>query len=174
MTAEESLIENAANWAASPYWRHSQWDDVLQCGRIGAWKGLRRWRADGGASRETHARNWASSEIKHYLRRGSNIIRVPCYRPVGDGPRVTESLDDPDWRNKATPVSEDVDQLAVRLALDGLTPQSREVLQLVVIEGFYQTDYARFLGLSAPAVWGRFRRAKNAMRRALIAQGVHS
>jgi DNA-directed RNA polymerase specialized sigma24 family protein len=87
---------------------------------------------------------------------------------------VVMSLDEPDAVNLVSPELDpgDIDRLAVRLALESLPLRSQDILRFIVCAEYSQVDLAEHFHVSQVTIGNVFRKAKNALRRALVAQGV--
>ena len=108
------------------------------------------------------------------LRRGESIrnlrgwlltaTRNRCLNALRDG-RPEELTDD--FTALIAPVSDPADRLALRQALEGLTPEERLAFTLHVIDGYKYREIAAGLDLPMGTVQTRCRTAKRKLRAAL-------
>ncbi len=159
-------IEKLARFAASPYWGHAHYDDILQEARIGVWRAARDFDPDRGIQFRTYAISRAQGRAKQYVRRRTQLIGIPSWVDIrrADLPRAVACLDT--CEAVAAPVPVDSEELAeAGTMLRSLPPLHRRAFVWYHYCGASQAEIADRLGVSQVTVSLWLRQDLNRLRR---------
>jgi RNA polymerase sigma-70 factor (ECF subfamily) len=134
-------------------------EDAVQETYLRAWRSFRTYQPD------TNCRAWLFRILLNVLKKAAGKKR---HDPLAEAEEVEGS-------NKVIPLFPDVEggnRQDILAAVSHLTPEFRDVLWLVVVEGFPYKETAQMLDIPMGTVMSRLYRARRELRRWLTAPAV--
>lgn len=101
----------------------------------------------------------------------SNCFRDHCRKnPLSEVPQEPVETEDQDQPGVDELVAKDQVRESIRRAIGQLSPEQREVIMLVDLEGFSYTDVASILNIPMGTVMSRLNRARQKLKQLLLRQ----
>lgn len=131
-------------------------EEIAQEAFLAVWRSASRYDPEKGSTR-----TWLLAMVRN---RAIDRLRARRRRPVH---QLDDSLDLPDGTDLVSQAAASIDAQAARLALAGLAPEQRQVIELAYFGGLSHAEIAAQTATPVGTVKGRIRLALNHLRTAL-------